>query len=252
MNRLLVLLAAILALAVPASASASDLTDRLEALAQRNNGEALYHLGMIHHLGLEGTPRDPRRAFDYFRRGTEAGDPLAAYKLGCFYAGQGQGVVADDEALALRYKLIAAESGYDLAQVEVARIYHLRGETGPALRWLEAAARQGDVQAAAGAMTYRSEHGPRPDAALALLYYELVRRDLAEMFVGVPADMRPTNPEEAIEPLRLLAEGEASAADRARAARLIAGWREERSPLSQKADLGLNAGRRLVGLPDAA
>ena len=250
--RLLALLALLLCATLPVSAHASDLTDRLEALALQGNPEALYHLGMIHHVGLEGVARDPRRAFDYFRRAAEAGDPLGAYKVGCFYAGQGDGVVAADTAHALRYKLIAAEAGYDLAQVNVAQIFDERGETDRALRWLEAAARQGNSQGTGGAMVYRSREGLRPDAALALLYFDLLRRDMAEMIAGLPAELERPDLDAAMAPIRQHAEAGASAADRARASELIAQWRVERSAVSLRADLGLNAARRLVGLPDAA
>lgn len=246
---MLAAIALLLCAAQPARPDAATLPAQLEALAGQGNAEALYHLGMIYHLGLEGVVRDPRRALDYFRRSAEGGDPLGAYKLGCFYAGQGEGVVAEDPELALRYKLIAAEAGYDRAQLEVAQIYHGREDADLAVRWLEAAARQGNGGAAFGAMAYRSSDGPRPDRARALLYFELVRRDMAELAAHVG---EPSGAEGAAAMLRPTVEAGVTDADRVRATHLIAEWREERSAVTLKADLGMNAARRLVGLPDAA
>jgi len=48
----------------------------------------------------------------------------------------------------------------------------------------------------------------------------------------------------------LLARG-LSATDRAEGDRMLAAWRVERSPVTLREDQGLNAARRLVGLPEA-
>ncbi len=251
----ILLLALLLGAPAPAAAAEGDLRTRLEALADRGNGEAAYHLGMIHHLGLDGAPRDFRRALEYFRRSAEQGDPLGAYKLGCYYAGQGGDVLARDDEQALRYKLVAAEAGYDLAQVEVAQIFHQRGEHARALHWIEASVRQGNMEAIGGAVLYRRRGGPSPDGPRAWLYFELLRRDFARIMESVEPS-EPVPPEEMAEAmdqataqLRQQFLPEEDEADRARAAPLIEQWREERSPLSIKADEGLDAARRLVGLP---
>ena len=109
LSRLLALFTFALFVSAPAAAVPSELQTRLESLAQRGSAEASYHLGMIYHLGLEGEARDYRRALGHFRRAAEGGDPLGAYKLGCYYAGQGDGVIPADAEQALRYKLVAAE-----------------------------------------------------------------------------------------------------------------------------------------------
>ncbi len=80
---------------------------------------------MLFNNGI-GVAQDNRRAFALFQAAAEAGDPLAAYKVGCYHAGQFPGVVPQDEEQALRYKLVAAEAGYSLAQVDVANIYMRR------------------------------------------------------------------------------------------------------------------------------
>jgi tetratricopeptide (TPR) repeat protein len=175
--RLFALLALLLCL--PQSARAQEaLPARLEALADAGNAEAAYHLGMLYHLGIEGVAVDRRRALDLFRRSADGGNPLGAYKLGCYYAGQGGDVLAPDEALALRYKLIAAEAGYALAQMEVGRIYSNRGEGAQAVRWFEAAARQGDWTALFFAFFQVMPESPQPDRARAWLYFGVMLRTL--------------------------------------------------------------------------
>lgn len=129
---------------LPAVAQSDGLVERLTARASAGNAEASYHLGMLYNNGL-GVPQDNARALELFRAAAEAGDPLGAYKLGCYYAGQFGGI-PPDPALALRYKTIAARAGYSLAQLEVAILHHQRGEYREAYGWFEAAARQGDAQ----------------------------------------------------------------------------------------------------------
>lgn len=128
----------------PVSAQTDNLVARLTALANSGNAEASYHLGMLYNNGI-GVPQDNVRALVLFRAGAQAGDPLAAYKVGCYFAGQ-FGVVEPNEDEALRFKLIAAQAGYRLAQVDVAIIYYRRENFDQARIWFEAAARQGDAQ----------------------------------------------------------------------------------------------------------
>jgi len=131
----------------PACGQRADLAQRLEQLARAGNAEAAYHLGMLYNNGI-GVAADPRRAFDHFRTAAEAGDPLGAYKLGCYYAGQfGSEAVQPDETQTLRWKLVAARAGYSLAQIDVAVIHVRQQRWAEALPWFEAAARQGDAQA---------------------------------------------------------------------------------------------------------
>ena len=240
---------ALICVAAPARAQQSALPARLEALVSQGNAEAAYHLGMLYHLGLEGVAVDHRRALDLFRRSAEGGDPLGAYKLGCYYAGQGGDALAPDEALALRYKLIAAEAGYLLAQADVAAIYSHRGDRDQALRWYEAAARQGDWTALFMAFFQVMPGSQHPDRARAWLYFGVMERALAHPPPDLPADeMRELR--DARAQMRQLVETGLSAADRAEGERLLAAWRVERSPVTLRNDRGLNAARRLVGLPE--
>ena len=118
----------------------------LLTLAEKGDSEAQYHVGMMYNNGI-GTSADPAKAFVWFEKATKAGHPLGAYKLGCYYDGQFAGTVQIDHALGLKYKLIAAEQGYDHAQSDVARHYYGSKNYTEAVRWWTAAAKQGETDA---------------------------------------------------------------------------------------------------------
>jgi len=226
-------LAAMLCAAAPIDRAL--LAGQLAALAEKGNAEATYHLGMMKHLGIGGT-KDDKAAFDLFRKAAEAGDPLAAYKLGDYYAKADNGQVEPDKAEALRLKAIAAEAGYALAQYEVARIHFEAGETDLALEWLLRAAEQGHPDALrALASLYNSDAIPK-DAARTYAYYSLFLARLAapnEVQKAFLADFT----------------GKMSAEDKARGDRIIADWHAEASPLTVKALGGLRAAEALVQAP---
>lgn len=168
-------LAAILFL-LPACSNAEpqgELITALEQLAGRGNADATYHLAMAYHTG-SGVERDPVKALAMFRKAAELGSELASYKLGCYYDGQGAGLVADDAALALKYKLVAAKAGYALAQQDVASFYARSGKMTEAVTWLEKAAAQGWPEAlAAYASIHNGAAGISPDRAKTDAYFRL-------------------------------------------------------------------------------
>ena len=139
----------------------------------------------------------------------------------------------------------AAEAGYALAQADGARSFQDRDDPDRAVQWLEAAARQGDGGAIMGALFYRSLNGPRPDSARAWLYFELTLPYLARLAPELAPNETPPSRDELAAPLREHI-GELDEAGRAAGAQVLEAWREERSPVSQRADLGLEAARRLV------
>jgi TPR repeat protein len=164
---------ALAAVAVPASAQSPHLAEKLAKLAASGNAEAQYHLGMLYNNGL-GVEKDPRRAFAFFRKAAAGGDPLGHYKLGCYYDGEFEGVVAPDAAEALRHKLIAAEAGYSLAELDVAIHYYKAKDYAAAFRWFEAAARQEDPQALYNlSVMYRSGLGTAASAPRAWAFFRL-------------------------------------------------------------------------------
>jgi len=103
----------LLIFSMPASANDADSFRAMVTLADKGNAEAQYHVGMMHNNGI-GTKQDPRQAFGWFQKSTASGDPLGAYKLGCYYDGQGAGIVTPDTSEALKYKLISAKAGLRL------------------------------------------------------------------------------------------------------------------------------------------
>src|SRR4029453_7482919 len=107
---------------MPANANEADTFNAMVALANKGDAEAQYHVGMMYNNGI-GTERDLRRAFEWFQKSAASNDPLGASNLGCYYDGQGAGILSFDAAEALKYKLVAAQAGYALAQHDVALLY---------------------------------------------------------------------------------------------------------------------------------
>lgn len=236
MRRVLASLGAILlvgAAPVPASLDKALLAGRLASLAEKGDAEAAYHLGMMRHLGIGG-PKDGKAAFDLFKAAAEGGDPLGAYKLGCYYAGQGEGEVAPDRAEALRLKTIAAEAGYALAQYDVARLHFEDGAMDLALEWLTRSAGQGYPDALRALASLHNSDAIPKDPARTYAYFTLYLARLAaptEAQKKFLADFKANMPEE----------------ERARGERIIADWHAEASPLTSKALSGLRAAEALIG-----
>lgn len=178
MKCFLILLLAVLSGCVSMGAIDPQQAGRVVALAQTGNAEAQYHTGMFYNNGVGGMPRDPRRAFEWFRQSAAGGDPLGAYKLGCYYAGQFPGAVELDDAQALAMKLVAAKAGYSLAQHDVGGIYYGRKEYAEAARWLTLAADQGFAQSnyALYLMHEKGLAGPK-NASMAYARYKLANRN---------------------------------------------------------------------------
>jgi TPR repeat protein len=217
-----------------ADAQSDDLVSRLQTLAKTGNAEAIYHLGMAFHTGT-GVKEDRTQALAEFRKAAAMGDPLASYKLGCYFSGQGEGLVESDEALALRYKLVAARAGYALAQQDVGTIYAGRGDVVTGLRWLTASADQGwsgGLMALASA--YNGAAGVDRNAANTAAYFRLF------------LDRTDADTEQRVWLERF--EQKLSAADKAKAAAIVAAYRAKPTALTLKALSGLRAAQALVAL----
>lgn len=209
-----------------AGGSQEALFSRVEAAASRGDSPALkYHLGMLLNNGI-GTARDLPRAYALFSEAAAAGDALAAYKAGCYLAGQFPGVVPPDEARALAYKLRAAEAGYDLAQRDVGMMLLKRGDRVGAERWLGLASRQGDLPATALLASLAAKDGQDPAQALGLA-------------LVLQAGMGQT-PAAMADHLAALKSG-LDAAGLERAETLRAGWVTGPTALTQQARAGMRA-----------
>jgi len=184
-------LIAVVAISLP-SAHAENISNeamfaRLSALASSGNAEVIYTLGMFLNNGI-GTARDNKAAFKYFSEAAELGHELAAYKVGCYLAGQFPGVVQVNPAEALKFKLRAAEAGYDLAQFDVGMHFIKIRDMENANLWWERASRQGDIQATAIYLYFLSKN-PSPNEvksyALALVLKELMPNPTKELLAHI-------------------------------------------------------------------
>ena len=226
-------------LAFPTTAAAAGrLETKLSALSESGSGEAAYHLGMLFHVGLSEVRKDPKRAFELFRLSAERGDPLGAYKYGCYFDGQGEGVVESDPKQALKYKLVAAEAGYALAQEDVAKHFFAEGDTAEGLRWLESAAAQGNPMSLMVLGTLYSGQAPEgfpklpADKARSWKYMLLATREIPEVKRKFASEARKDLGDQEFK--RVTAE--------------VAAWREIRTPLTRKADEGIGAAYTAAGL----
>jgi TPR repeat protein len=234
------LLAAALLACAPVAAHAQQpqaIVAKLRTLASAGSpairGEAHYHLGMAYHLGL-GVAQDAKKALAEFRAAADLGDPLGAYKIGCYYDGQGEGLVEADAAQALRWKLVAAQAGYALAQQDVAAIYARAGDTKTADEWIARAALQGWPEAmAAHASLNNGRNGlPRDDVIVAAWFNLFLNRaqrvtdEQRETLKQLIADLSPEQ--------------------RAKAEAIVGGFKPAPSPLTIKGLAGFASAEKLV------
>ena len=218
--------ACLLAFSLPAAASEADTFNAMVALANKGDAEAQYHAGMMHNNGI-GTQQDPKQAFAWFQKSTASGDPLGAYKLGCYYDGQGAGIVASDANEALKYKLIAAQAGYALAQHDVAGLYDRQGNPEEALKWWKMAGDQGYPGALYRlSMAYSAGKGVPRDLSLSYAYFKLSKL----------APQKNVN-----EMATLLSKPELEKAEK-----LVSQWSPQPTALTLKAKLGVSAADELL------
>lgn len=225
---------AFIVLALPGCGRAQDtgLIPALERLAEAGSPEAIYHLGMAYQTG-SGVAEDRAKALGAFRKAAALGDPLASYKLGCYYDGQGAGLIEPNAKLALQYKLVAAKAGYALAQQDVGILYAREGDIAAALNWLEKSAAQGwsgGLMALASA--YNGAAGIQPDAVKTAAYFQLFlsRSEPAEeQFVWLKKFEAQLSPDE-----------------RKQAEKVVRDYRPAPSQLTLKALSGQRAAQSLV------
>lgn len=82
---------------------------RIEASANAGNMDAVFMMGYMADRGLLGNGPDEKTAFEWYRKGAEAGSPACMEHLGAFYL-QGKGTDPDPE-LGFQWCLRAAEAG---------------------------------------------------------------------------------------------------------------------------------------------
>lgn len=204
--------------------SNEEMFKKLSALAPTGTPEAKYHLGMFLNNGI-GTPRDNAAAYKLFAEAAAAGDELAAFKVGCYLAGQFPGVVPVDEAEALKFKLRAAEAGYALAQQEVGAAYRKRGDMLNAALWWERASRQGELPATA-LLAHHLAGAASPDKTKGYALMLVLKQ------------MAPNPPQQLLDHIAKV-EQQLTAEEKAKADGIRAGWLTGKSPLTVKAEAGM-------------
>jgi len=219
-------LSCLLMLSMPAKANEADTFNAMVTLANKGDAEAQYHVGMMYNNGI-GTQRDLKQAFDWFQKAAASNDPLGAYKLGCYYDGQGADVVATDSDEALKYKLVAAKAGYVLAQHDVALLYARQGNSEEAFKWWKMAADQGYPKALYNLSgSYFQGKGTPKDLSLAYAYYKLSTLVPKDQVNGMATIL--------------------SKPERERAEKLVAEWKPQPTPLTLKAKRGVQAADELL------
>jgi len=234
-TQLLALVTLAVACASPIRAAESSpeaMFKRLSALSESGNADVKYNLGMFLNNGI-GTQRDNKAAFRYFSEAADAGSVLASYKVGCYYAGQFPGVVPLDEQAALKFKLRAAEAGYDLAQLDLALRFVKQGDVASALIWWEKASRQANMPATA----YLASYLTRPDSthkakglALMLILKERMpntSKELSDRLAALQAELTDEQKQEA--------------------ANIRASWLTGPTPVTVSAQAGMSAVPALLG-----
>lgn len=216
-----------LATAFPALGANDELFKVMESLANKGDAEAQYHLGMFYNNGI-GTPQNTKLAYKLFQKSAAGNDPLGNYKLGCYYSGQGKGIVSVDHDQALKYKLIAAKAGYSLAQADVGGIYFQNGDTKEAIRWLKSAGDQGMTEAL---------------YALFNLYYQGNKVDKepysAYLYLNLAAKVNNSEMPEKIKSIKDELATKLSAAEKDKAGKIIREWKPQPTALTIKAMTGL-------------
>jgi TPR repeat protein len=205
-------------------------------MAEHGNPEAQYHLGMMYNNGL-GVSKNPQNAFEWFRKAAIAGEPLASYKIGCYYGGQFENVVAIDLSKALEYKLVAATAGYSLAQYDVGIAYYEQEKFDDAVRWWKLAADQGYAMALYNLSVIHKKGVIVPkDMVQAYSYFKLAK-------LSSEKRINP-NAQVALSELKAVM----SAAEIEKAERMVSLWRSRPSSLTKKAAAGIEAAKRLAGV----
>ena len=203
-------------------------------LAQKNNAEAQYHIGMFLNNGI-GVPKDPKQAFRWFEKGARNGDMLAEYKVGCYLGGQFGDIVPLDDALALEHKLKAANAGYSLAQYDVSIVYLKRNDVDNAIRWIQAAAAQGVPLALYNlSVSYKDGRGVPVDKVRTYSYFKLAKLSSEGNI--------PQKAQSALDDLkRDMSANEVEAAEQ-----FVAHWKPEPTPLTLLAKSGLSRAKKML------
>jgi hypothetical protein len=183
----------------------------------------------------QGVGRDPKEAFEWFVKAAKGGDPLGAFKVGCYLSGQMWATTAEDKQEGLAQKRVAAEAGYALAQLDVGSAYYEQGDEGEAAKWWMMAAEQGEPMGLYNlSVVYAKSDADSPDRQKAYAYFKLAK-------LATEGQINPR----ANETLETLCVG-MSADARTHAEDLVSRWKPHPTPLTLRAMKGIDDARRLA------
>jgi len=103
--------------------SAQETTDINETIEKANAGDesAQFVLGTAYYLGLNGAEQDYEKAFYWWKKAAEQGNPDAQISMGfCYYGGKG---IEQSNSKAFYWWKKAAEQGNPEAQVQLGLCY---------------------------------------------------------------------------------------------------------------------------------
>lgn len=210
------------------------LFDAVSEAAQAGNPEAQYHLGMMLNNGV-GVAKDPSKAYEWFQKASAAGNPLADYKIGCYLGGQYGEVVPINHDQSLRYKLVAANAGYSLAQIDVGNEFAKRENLKDAVHWWTLAAKQGDPQALYNlSVCCKDGIGVPRDLSFAYAYFKLAK---------LASEGRVSeNAQAQLDELKR----NMSLSDFEKAESFVIFWKAEATPLTKKASAGIDDAQKFL------
>lgn len=236
-RRTLSIIFCVLAIGSVRAGETQNLFNKISLLALKGSPEAHYHLGMMHNNGI-GTEKDLKKALEQFQKAAKMGDPLGAYKLGCYYDGQAGNLLQTDHEKSLNYKRIAADAGYVLAQHDVGILLYKKKDWNGALRYWKMAAQQGDAESTYFISNLYSDGSMLPkNLTLAYSYFKLsqllARKEITK------------NAQKSLDEIS----SKISKTEKEKAEKIVSNWEIKKTLLTIKAAQGLNAAEALANSP---
>lgn len=144
-----------------------------EKAASKENGNAIYNLGLMYYRGL-GVEKNPIKAVEYIERAADKNIYNAIYDLGALYYNGEAGVEKDYQKAEFYFKKLPEDNKFNKANYFLGTIYLNNNDFGKAKQYFELAIKQGNINAPSvlGAI-YERGIGVVKDLNKAKKYYEL-------------------------------------------------------------------------------
>jgi TPR repeat protein len=164
----------------------ADSLNEIREKAEKGDAAAQNSLGEAYQNGLKGVNSDQRKAFLWFKKSAEQGDPNGQSNLAfMYYNGRG---VAENKQEAVRWYITAAEHGHTYAQINLGICYRDGGGVAKndveAYKWFLLSAAQGDLSAKHSAeeleatlsQTQRAEGQKRAEKFVPKKHWKVLRK----------------------------------------------------------------------------